>query len=74
MGFEGIGVERVVVLRVLVHNSHKGVHKEGMDLDHVEVFGGMELVSMMVVAYVEKGVHRHMIVELDNQKKAHHIH
>ncbi|KAL4381081.1 hypothetical protein AHAS_Ahas04G0097800 [Arachis hypogaea] len=36
------------------------------------VFGGKGLVSMVVQSYVEEGVHRHMVVVVDNQKSAHH--
>ncbi|KAL4394138.1 hypothetical protein AHAS_Ahas02G0122000 [Arachis hypogaea] len=40
----------------------------------MRVFGGKELVSMVVQNDVEEGVHRHMVVVVDNQKSAHHSH
>ncbi|KAL4381263.1 hypothetical protein AHAS_Ahas04G0116000 [Arachis hypogaea] len=40
----------------------------------MEVNGGKGLVSMVVQSYVEEGVHRHMVVVVDNQKSAHHSH
>ncbi|KAL4373126.1 hypothetical protein AHAS_Ahas05G0050600 [Arachis hypogaea] len=36
------------------------------------VFGGKVPVSMVVQNYVEEGVHRRMVVVVDNQKSAHH--
>ncbi|KAL4356777.1 hypothetical protein AHAS_Ahas09G0120600 [Arachis hypogaea] len=38
----------------------------------MEVFGGKVLVSMVVQNYVEEGVHRRMVVVVDNQKCAQH--
>ncbi|KAL4391542.1 hypothetical protein AHAS_Ahas03G0255500 [Arachis hypogaea] len=38
----------------------------------MEVNGGKGLVSMVVQNYVEKGVHKHMVVVINNQKDAHH--
>ncbi|KAL4393678.1 hypothetical protein AHAS_Ahas02G0076000 [Arachis hypogaea] len=38
------------------------------------VFGGKGLVSMVVQSYVMEGVHRRMVVVVDNQKSAHHSH
>ncbi|KAL4365890.1 hypothetical protein AHAS_Ahas07G0151300 [Arachis hypogaea] len=40
----------------------------------MEVNGGKGLVSVVVQSYVEKGVHRHMVVVVDNRKIAHHSH
>ncbi|KAL4357341.1 hypothetical protein AHAS_Ahas09G0177000 [Arachis hypogaea] len=40
----------------------------------MEVNGGKGLVSMVVQSYVEEGVHRHMVVVVDNQKSDHHSH
>ena len=38
------------------------------------VFSGKGLVSMVVQSYVEEGIHRRMVVVVDNQKSAHHSH
>ena len=40
----------------------------------MEVFVDMGLVSMVVEGYIEEGVHRHMVVVVDNHNKGHHIH
>jgi len=40
----------------------------------MEVNGGMRLVSRVVGSYIEEGVHRHMVVMVDNHKEIHHIH
>ncbi|KAL4288532.1 hypothetical protein AHAS_Ahas19G0295600 [Arachis hypogaea] len=40
----------------------------------MEVFGGMGLVSMVVKDYIEEGVHKHMVVVVDNHKEVHHSH
>ncbi|KAL4276347.1 hypothetical protein AHAS_Ahas20G0198100 [Arachis hypogaea] len=34
----------------------------------------MGLVSMMVEGYIEEGVHRHMVVVVDNHKGVYHSH
>ncbi|MED6207655.1 hypothetical protein PIB30_037706 [Stylosanthes scabra] len=65
----------VVVQWVPSHNGQKGGHKVDMDLDHMEMFGRMGLVSKVDEGYVEEGVHRHMVVvEVGNRKRVHHIH
>ncbi|KAL4356699.1 hypothetical protein AHAS_Ahas09G0112800 [Arachis hypogaea] len=40
----------------------------------MEVSGGKGLVSMVVQSHIEEGVHRHMVVVVDNQKSVHHSH
>ncbi|KAL4374427.1 hypothetical protein AHAS_Ahas05G0180700 [Arachis hypogaea] len=40
----------------------------------MEVNGEKGLVSMVVQSHVEEGVHRHMVVVVDNQNSAHHSH
>ena len=38
----------------------------------MKVNGGKGLVSMVVQSHVEEGVHRHMVVVVDNQESVHH--
>ncbi|KAL4381607.1 hypothetical protein AHAS_Ahas04G0150400 [Arachis hypogaea] len=40
----------------------------------MRLFGSKGLVSMVVQSHVEEGVHRHMVVVVDNKKSAHHSH
>ncbi|KAL4350343.1 hypothetical protein AHAS_Ahas10G0132500 [Arachis hypogaea] len=40
----------------------------------MRLFGSKGVVSMVVQSHVEEGVHRHMVVVVDNQKSAHHSH
>ena len=40
----------------------------------MRLFGTKGLVSLVVQSHVEEGVHRHMVVVVDNQKSAHHSH
>ncbi|KAL4300363.1 hypothetical protein AHAS_Ahas17G0193400 [Arachis hypogaea] len=40
----------------------------------MEVNGKKGLVSLVVQSYVEEGVHRRMVVVVDNQKSAQHSH
>ncbi|KAL4276750.1 hypothetical protein AHAS_Ahas20G0238400 [Arachis hypogaea] len=58
----------------MVHMAHKVVGIVDMGLGHMEVFGGMRLVSIVVEGYVEEGVHRHMVVVVDNHKEVHYSH
>ncbi|KAL4320583.1 hypothetical protein AHAS_Ahas14G0025000 [Arachis hypogaea] len=44
-----------------------------MGWGHMEVNGGMRLVSM-VEGYIEEGVHMHMMIVVDNHNEDHHTH
>ncbi|KAL4397198.1 hypothetical protein AHAS_Ahas01G0167900 [Arachis hypogaea] len=40
----------------------------------MDVNGGKGLVSMVVQSHVVEGIHRHMVMVVDNPKNAHHSH
>ncbi|KAL4357694.1 hypothetical protein AHAS_Ahas09G0212300 [Arachis hypogaea] len=54
--------------------AYKVVGMVDMSWDHMEVFGGIRLVSMVVESYIKEEIHRHMVVVVDNHKEVHHIH
>ncbi|KAL4365236.1 hypothetical protein AHAS_Ahas07G0085900 [Arachis hypogaea] len=68
-----LGSVDIVVVPYMVHMAQKVVGMVDMDQDHMEVFGGKRLVSM-VDGYVEDMAHKHMVVVLDSHKEDHHSH